>query len=239
MRSILFHLPLPGGHELPIPAYGTFLVLGMLLAVTCSGRQAERLGLSRTEVLDLGLLLVPAGVVGSHLLHAAIHPELYFRGDGLATGMLRLATLWRGGLVYYGGLAGGLLVLWLWSRSKGVPLLDAMDFVAPEKLLPDGEFAIITTAGVPVSWEASAADLEDPLEDLDLRWEFVALAASGRPDPNPRVPNPAPVRGELATEVTFANVGNVAYRGTFTARDTAGAESSASVDVFVLAEPVQ
>lgn len=109
----------------------------------------------------------------------------------------------------------------------------------PEMLLPGGEFAIITTAGVPVRWEASAADLEDAPQDLDLRWGFAALDASGRPDPNPRVPNPPAVTGELVTEVTFANVGNVAYRGTFTARDSAGAESSASVDVFVLAEPVQ
>lgn len=131
MRSTLFHLPLPGGHELAIPAYGTFLVVGMLLAVLLSGKHAGRLGLSRTEVLDLGLLLVPAGVLGSHLLHAAIHPQLYFQGDGLAAGLLRLASLWRGGMVYYGGLAGGLLALWLWSRYKGMPLLDAMDFVAP------------------------------------------------------------------------------------------------------------
>ena len=131
MRSILFHIPLPGGHDLAIPAYGAFLVIGMLLAVWLSGRHAGRLGLRRTEVLDLGLLLVPAGVLGSHLMHAAIHPELYFQGDGLGAGLLRLVTVWEGGMVYYGGLLGGVVALWGWSKYKKIPFLDAMDFVAP------------------------------------------------------------------------------------------------------------
>lgn len=130
MRPVLFVVPLPGGAELPVPAYGTFLMLGMVLAVVASRRHAGRLGLSTAQVFDLGLLLVAAGVLAAHLLHVALHPEVY-AGGGWRASLTRMATVWRGGLVYYGGLLGGLAALALWSRRRRLPFADAMDFVAP------------------------------------------------------------------------------------------------------------
>lgn len=112
--------------------------------------------------------------------------------------------------------------------------------VIERPVLPPGrDFALIAVAGEPVRWEASASDLEDPPEDLALRWEFIALTAGDRPDPSPTVPNPPPVVGELATTVVFGNVGNVAYRGRFSATDSEGETASANVDIFVLAVPVE
>lgn len=106
-------------------------------------------------------------------------------------------------------------------------------------VLPPGrDFALVAVAGEPIWWEATASDLEDAPDDLDLRWTFAALDGGGRPDPAPTVPNPPPVTGERVAEVTFGNIGNVAYRGTFSATDTAGATASGSVDIFVLAAPV-
>ena len=130
MRPILLDLPLAGGLHLRLPAYGTFLVLGMLAAVWVSGRHGRHLGLRRADAFDLGLWLLAGGVLGAHLLHIALHPGLYFAG-GSGTGLKQAASLWRGGLVYYGGLAGGGAALWLWGRRRGLPLIDLFDFVAP------------------------------------------------------------------------------------------------------------
>lgn len=115
---------------MPVPAYGTFLVLGMLLAVLASRRHGGRLGLRTVEVFDLGLLLVSSGVVAAHLLHVALRFDLY-RGATAGATALRVLTVWNGGLVYYGGLLGGMAALALWARRRGLPVADAMDFVAP------------------------------------------------------------------------------------------------------------
>ena len=130
MRPILFTLPLPGGLELSLPAYGTFLVLGMLAAVWVSGRHAPLLGLTRRQVFDLGILLVFLGLAGAHLLDVALHPELYF-ADGPAAGLWEAIAFWRGGLVYYGGLVTGMAGCWAYARFHGIPVADMLDFVAP------------------------------------------------------------------------------------------------------------
>ncbi|MGH9464527.1 MAG: prolipoprotein diacylglyceryl transferase [Thermoanaerobaculia bacterium] len=130
MRPILFDLPLPGGLHLAFPAYGTFLVLGMLAAVWVSGQHGRALGLSRLDAFDLGLWLLAGGVLGAHLLHVALEPSAYFL-EGPAAGLKRFAELWRGGLAYYGGLAAAFPVLWLWGRRRRLPYVELLDFVAP------------------------------------------------------------------------------------------------------------
>jgi phosphatidylglycerol:prolipoprotein diacylglycerol transferase len=130
VRPILLDVMLPGGFHLQFPAYGTFLVLGMLAAAWVSGRHGRALGIRRVDAFDLGLWLLAGGLLGSHLLHIALHWEDYFPGQQ-AFGLRQVAALWHPGLVYYGGLAGAFPFLWLWGRRRGLPLPDLLDFVAP------------------------------------------------------------------------------------------------------------
>jgi phosphatidylglycerol:prolipoprotein diacylglycerol transferase len=124
VRPILFDLPLAGGFHLALPAYGTLLVVGMLTAAWVSGRHGHVLGLTRLDAFDLGLGLLAGGLVGAHLLYVAQYPDTYLR-EGFVAGLR------EGGLVYYGGLAAAFAVVFVWSRRRGLPYLDALDFVAP------------------------------------------------------------------------------------------------------------
>lgn len=129
MRPILFDLPLFGDLHVAFPAYGTLLVVGMLVAAWVSGRHGPLLGLKRRDAFDLGVWLLAGGVLGAHLLHIALAWGAYF-DEGARTGLARAALLGRG-LAYYGGLAAAVPVIWLWSRRRGLPLVEALDFVAP------------------------------------------------------------------------------------------------------------
>lgn len=129
VRPILLEITLPGGLHLGLPAYGTFLVLGMLAAAWVSGRHGRSLGLTRADAFDLGLWLLAGGVLGAHFLHVALNWDAYFTRQ--ARGLQWAAALWRPGLVYYGGLAGAFPVLWFWGRRRGLPFTDLLDFVAP------------------------------------------------------------------------------------------------------------
>lgn len=130
MRPVLVELPLPWGGHLALPAYGTMLLAGFLIALLFARQRRAALGLSGTEVFDCGYIAVIAGVIGAHLGHVLLHPEVYF-DESLGAGLWRALVFWRGGLAYYGGLAGGIAALTIWARFKGVPTLDLLDFVAP------------------------------------------------------------------------------------------------------------
>lgn len=137
MIPILLRIPLPGGHEIALPAYGTFLVLGLLAAVWVSGRRPNSLGLDRRGTFDLGFFLVVSGVLGARLLDLVIYRDVYFgRSDG--SGLSVVASAAQGGLVYYGGLVGGFLCLVVWAHFKRKPLADVADFVAPLVILALG-----------------------------------------------------------------------------------------------------
>lgn len=53
----------------PVPAYFTMLVVGFALATWLGARWAERSGLDREVIIDLGLFSLIAGVIGGRLLH--------------------------------------------------------------------------------------------------------------------------------------------------------------------------
>ncbi|MEZ5332189.1 MAG: hypothetical protein R2991_09100 [Thermoanaerobaculia bacterium] len=103
----------------------------------------------------------------------------------------------------------------------------------PDRLQSIGPLAGGAGSGIPFQLLATVADVEDAPSDLQLEWTFVALdGPGGNPDPSPAVPNPAPITGTLAPEVTFSVVGTVYYRITFTATDTGGQSASDSVEIL-------
>jgi hypothetical protein len=105
----------------------------------------------------------------------------------------------------------------------------------PDRRASNAAIAAIFIAGQPSHLVAAASDVESAGPDLQLRWEFAALQGpGGAPDPAPPVPNPAPVTGTLATDVTFPLApSSLYYRVTFTATDAGGLSTSDSIEVWV------
>ncbi len=67
----------PVFHVGPIefPAYFTLLIVGYTLVVLLGAREGERLGLDYNRLLDLGLILLAAGIVGARALHVVADEE--------------------------------------------------------------------------------------------------------------------------------------------------------------------
>jgi len=112
--------------ELGIRSYGLALVVAFWLAIELSARLARRRGLDPVRILDLGLVVLVASLVGSRLFYVVTHWTDYGQ-DKL--GILRI---WEGGLTFYGGLLFGVGfgMLYLWRR--GMPVLGVSDLVAPQ-----------------------------------------------------------------------------------------------------------
>lgn len=112
-----------------IYAFGTFIVLAFLAAsYYVRRRAAATLGLDKAEVFNVCFALLFIGLAGARLLYALVKYEEFSKNK------LELFYVWKGGLVWYGGLI--VCLLWLaWylprhARLKGWALVDVLSLGA-------------------------------------------------------------------------------------------------------------
>ena len=141
------------GFDLSIHSYGLMLALGILLGLTLARRAAPRADVSPETVLDLVLWGLVGGLLGARLLFMVVHAPRYYWAcvdfslfNDLYTPLEPLdgprcfeaLKLWEGGLVWYGGLLGGLLAGWIFCRRRGLSLLAMADLLMPSIALGHG-----------------------------------------------------------------------------------------------------
>jgi phosphatidylglycerol---prolipoprotein diacylglyceryl transferase len=105
----------------PVTTYGIFLAAGMLLALFVAARLAQRDGLPRERIYDLGLWTLLGGLLGSKALMYLVEPDVQ---------LLSLDFLRSGG-VFYGGLLGGFFAVVLLVRKYKLPFWKVADAYAP------------------------------------------------------------------------------------------------------------
>ncbi len=110
----------------PVNTYGVLMALAFLVALFIASRLAERDGLKRERVFDMGLWMLLAGLVGSKLL--LLLAEAEYRAD--PSRLLSLDFLRSGG-VWYGGFLGGLTAGVILMRRYGLPFWKSADAFAP------------------------------------------------------------------------------------------------------------
>ena len=105
--------------------YGVLIALGVLGAVLLAWLREERLGLKRETTLDLALICVPVGILCARLYY------VLFSWDYYAAHPAEILDIRGGGLAIYGGVIGGVLAGWIYSRVKKIPFGTLADLVAP------------------------------------------------------------------------------------------------------------
>lgn len=110
---------------LTVYTYGVLLAAAYLLGLQLAIVRARRAGLDSSRVLDLGVYLVIAALVGAKLLLLLVNFN-YFR-----TNPAEILVLVRSGGVFYGGLIGATLVAFWYIKRHGLPLWTTCDMFAP------------------------------------------------------------------------------------------------------------
>ena len=104
-------------HWGPVTLYtfGLCFAAGVLLGAWVAGRQARReadFPLPDAAIGDLLLAVVIGGVVGGRLLYMLLNWRDYVARPW------EVVALWHGGLIFYGGFAGGLLSAWWYLHRR-------------------------------------------------------------------------------------------------------------------------
>jgi phosphatidylglycerol:prolipoprotein diacylglycerol transferase len=113
--------------SLTITWYGVMVATAFLVGLWTASRRAVGSGIPPEKVLDLGPWLIVGTIIGARALFVISYWREQFAGQPLA----EIFMVWRGGLVYYGGLIGATLAGVIYARLKRLPLWKLADVVAP------------------------------------------------------------------------------------------------------------
>ena len=120
MHPILLHLG-----PLTIHTYGALYALGIFTAVALSEYLYRRDGGEPEAIIDLALPVVIGTLIGARALFIIVEHEYYLRNP------VEIIMVWKGGLVFYGGLMGGAIAFIITARVKKLELWHLADTVAP------------------------------------------------------------------------------------------------------------
>ncbi|MFB3853382.1 MAG: prolipoprotein diacylglyceryl transferase [Vicinamibacterales bacterium] len=106
-------------------SYGLLLAVAFLAGLQLARIRATRLGLDRERVLDLGIFIIIAAVIGGKLLLLATDLRSFLDRPS------EILSLARSGGVFYGGLILAVLVSLWYMRRHDMPLWPTCDAFAP------------------------------------------------------------------------------------------------------------
>lgn len=107
--------------------YGVMITLGFIAGLWLAARLGRKSGLPADLVINLGVSVALAALLGAKLFMIVSDLGYYLRNPG---DLLTLATFRAGG-VFFGGLIAALLVAFLYLRRKRLPPLVISDVFAP------------------------------------------------------------------------------------------------------------
>jgi phosphatidylglycerol:prolipoprotein diacylglycerol transferase len=113
--------------SLTITWYGVMVAMAFLAGLWTAGRLDMREGVPPEKIHDLGPWLIVGSIVGARTLYVIT----FWREQFAEHPFPEIFRVWRGGLVYYGGLIGACLAVIIYCRIRKFPLWKAADIMAP------------------------------------------------------------------------------------------------------------
>lgn len=153
--------------------YGVFVALGFVAAILYSWREARRVGVDPARMLDLGFWILVSAIVGARILFIITRWRDYLRFP------LDIFMVWKGGLVYYGGVLLSLGVSVWYIRKNRMPVLKSLDILGAAFLIGEavgrlGCFSSGCCHGKPTNLPWGMV-FNDPLSLVDPKYAGVPI----------------------------------------------------------------
>ncbi|MEO6350038.1 MAG: prolipoprotein diacylglyceryl transferase, partial [Candidatus Limnocylindrales bacterium] len=118
--------------------YGIGYIIGLAVLLWVTQREVERRGIERSHVWGAFLVVFIAAIVGGRLYH--VIDQWAFYKDNLFQALLPISDRGIGfaGLGLYGGIAGAVIGILLYTRRQHLPLRLGLDAIIPGTLFAQG-----------------------------------------------------------------------------------------------------
>jgi phosphatidylglycerol---prolipoprotein diacylglyceryl transferase len=107
-----------------ITSFGLMMFLSFVTAAWICGKQLQRYGMPKELAWDVLAWVAVGGIVGAKLYYLALNPQ-ELQADFFG------ALISRGGLVWYGGLIGGVTAYYIQVKNRKLPVATMFDATAP------------------------------------------------------------------------------------------------------------
>jgi phosphatidylglycerol:prolipoprotein diacylglycerol transferase len=124
LKPVLFYIG-----SVPVYSYVVFMNLAFVAALTYAWFEAKRQRLDLVYVAELVLVLYIFGLLGARLLYVIVAWE-DFSGE-----FFKLFKIWKGGLVFYGGLIGAVIAGVAYILLRKLDLWKWTDLMAPAAMI--------------------------------------------------------------------------------------------------------
>ena len=126
MHPILLDFTVPGvGLHVRLPAYGFFLALAFLSAIQLGHVRAMKKGLDPELMGNFYVVLILSSMIGARSTY------VWLEWDRFHDRPWEALLLWKGGLVFYGGVIGGFTGCFVFVRWAHLSALELADLAAP------------------------------------------------------------------------------------------------------------
>ena len=114
---------------LEIRYYGLMYAIAFTLGMILSKREAKRRGLDEKIIEDYAFVAMISGLLGARLYYVVLDFKNY------AQDPMEIFAVWHGGMAIHGGILGGVIGTFIFSKVKKVKIGSLFDIAAPLLLL--------------------------------------------------------------------------------------------------------
>jgi phosphatidylglycerol:prolipoprotein diacylglycerol transferase len=105
--------------------YGLLVATGFFTAILLASKQGEKEGLDPQVIMDLCFYILLSAIIGARLLYIIVEYKYFVEKP------LDIFKVWKGGLVFYGGLVLAIAVAMYIAKKKKLPIWKTADIIAP------------------------------------------------------------------------------------------------------------
>ncbi len=109
MHPVLFKIG-----PITINTYGVFIAIGFLSGIFVANYFAQKEGLKKDIVYDFAFFILIWSIIGARLFYVIQYYHYYINHP------LSILKIWQGGLVFYGGLIGGVLSVLYYTKKYNI-----------------------------------------------------------------------------------------------------------------------
>ena len=122
--------------------YGLIIAIAAIIGVLIAGREVKRKGFNSSQFYDSVVWILIVGFIGARLFHV-----IDYWKDVYLVNPIKSFYVWEGGLAIWGGVLGGLLALYIFSRIYHWKFPKFLDAIVPGMVLAQaiGRVACIIT----------------------------------------------------------------------------------------------
>jgi len=111
--------------QITIYYYGLFIVLGILSGTFIAIKLSKYYNIKKQDIIDSAFWAIISGIIGARIYHIFLELPYYLEYP------LNIFKIWQGGIAIHGGIIGGLIALFIFTKKKKINFLNLIGIYAP------------------------------------------------------------------------------------------------------------